>query len=35
MNLGQDHHGLALQTPTVDLWLEITKSRKFGMQGFI
>ncbi len=25
----------ALRAPTVDLWLEILKSRKFVIQGFI
>jgi hypothetical protein len=34
VNLGQAHC-LASQAPTLDLWLEITKSRKFVMQGFI
>jgi hypothetical protein len=27
-------HCLALRAPTPDLWLEITKSRKFVIQGF-
>jgi hypothetical protein len=34
MDLGQAHC-LASRAPTLDLWLEITKSRKFVIQGFI
>ncbi len=34
INLG-NAHCLALRAPTLDLWLEITKSRKFVIQVFI
>jgi hypothetical protein len=34
MNLGQAHC-VASWAPTFDLWLEITKSSKFVIQGFI
>jgi hypothetical protein len=34
MNLGQSHC-FASRAPTLDLWLEITKIRKFVIQGCI
>ncbi len=34
MNLGQSHY-LASQAPTINLWLETAKSRKFVIQVFI